>query len=164
MADPTDLSYFYAYAPQGRSMALADLVAIAGIRWTVEEDFANGKDAVGLDHTQARRYRSWRRHIVLAMAALALLSVIASLDRRDHPAPILPTSPTAEPPADFGQIALTVTEARRLFQLFTNLLRDLPTAFATRRMAFHLQWSTWRRRHQARARWHHYKRRLTDLD
>ncbi|WP_371582954.1 IS701 family transposase [Streptomyces sp. NBC_01314] len=164
IADPTDRSYFYAYAPPGRSMALADLVAIAGIRWTVEEDFANGKDAVGLDHTQARRYRSWRRHIVLAMAALALLSVIASLDRRDHPAPILPTSPTAEPPADFGQIALTVTEARRLFQLFANLLRDLPTGLATSRMTFHLQWSTWRRRHRARARWHHYKRRLTDLD
>ncbi|MFJ9544343.1 transposase [Streptomyces sp. NPDC101225] len=158
------MAYFYAYAPEGRSMALADLVAIAGIRWTVEEDFANGKDAVGLDHTQARRYRSWRRHIVLAMAALALLSVIASLDRRDHPAPVLPASPTDKAPADFGQIALTVTEARRLFQLFTNLLRDLPAALAANRMAFHLQWSTWRRRHQARARWHHYKRRLTDLD
>ncbi|MFB7329734.1 IS701 family transposase [Streptomyces sp. NPDC056190] len=164
IADPTDLSYFYAYAPPGRSMALADLVAIAGIRWTVEEDFANGKDAVGLDHTQARRYRSWRRHVVLAMAALALLSVIASLDRREHPAPVLPASPTDKAPADFGRIALTVTEARRLFQLFTSLLRNLPTAFAARRMAFHLQWSTWRRRHQARARWHHYKRRLTDLD
>jgi SRSO17 transposase len=164
IADPTDLSYFYAYAPPGRSMALADLVAIAGIRWTVEEDFANGKDAVGLDHTQARRYRSWRRHVVLAMAALALLSVIASLDRREHPAPVLPASPTDKAPTDFGRIALTVTEARRLFQLFTSLLRDLPAALAARRMAFHLQWSTWRRRHQARARWHHYKRRLTDLD
>lgn len=93
-----------------------------------------------------------------------LLSVIASLDRREHPAPVLPTSPTDKVPADFGRIALTVTEARRLFQLFTNLLRNLPTALAARRMTFHLQWSTWRRRHQARARRHHYKRRLTDLD
>ncbi|WP_432197662.1 hypothetical protein [Streptomyces sp. bgisy027] len=57
LADPTDLAFFYAYVPPGRSMALADLVKIAGIRWAVEEDFANGKDAVGLDHTQARRYR-----------------------------------------------------------------------------------------------------------
>jgi hypothetical protein len=24
----------------------------------------------------------------------------------------------------------------------------------------HLNWSTWRRRHQARARWHHYRTRL----
>jgi len=163
LADPTDLAFFYAYAPPGRSMTLADLVKIAGIRWAVEEDFANGKDAVGLDHTQARRYRSWRRHITLAMAALALLAVIASLDRRTHPAPVLPANADAAPPEDFGQIALTVTEARRLFQLFTALLRDLPTAVATRRMAFHLQWSNWRRRHQARSRWHHYKRRLAAL-
>ncbi|MGW1784970.1 hypothetical protein ACWCQQ_38595 [Streptomyces sp. NPDC002143] len=107
IAEPTDLAYFYAYAPSDRSMALADLGAIAGIRWTAEDDFTNGMDAVGLDHTQARRYRSWRRHVVLAMADLALLSVIASLDRRDHPAPVLPTRPTAEPPTDFGRIALT---------------------------------------------------------
>jgi SRSO17 transposase len=163
LADPTDLAFFYAYVPQGRSMALPDLVKIAGIRWAVEEDFADGKDAVGLDHTQARRYRSWRRHIVLAMAALALLAVISSLDRRVHPTPVLPTDGSTEPPTDFGQIALTVPEARRLFQLFTTLLRDLPTALAARRMAFHLQWSTWRRRHQARSRWHHYKRRLITL-
>jgi hypothetical protein len=97
------------------------------------------------------------------MAALALLAVIASLDRRHHPAPVLPTDSAAEPPENFGQIALTVTEARRLFQLFTALLQDLPTALATRRMAFHPQWSTWRSRHQARARRHHYKRRLAAL-
>jgi len=72
------------------------------------------------------------------MAALALLAVIASLDRRDHPAPVLPTDGAAEPPADFGQIALTVTEARRLFHLFTALRRDLPEDLAVRRMAFHL--------------------------
>ncbi|MGW2206873.1 hypothetical protein [Streptomyces sp. NPDC001774] len=97
------------------------------------------------------------------MAALALLSVTAGLDRREHPAPVLPARPTAAPPADSGQTALTVTEARRLFQLFTGLLQDLPTALAARRMAFRLQRSTWRRRHQARARWHHCKRRLTGL-
>ena len=163
LTDPTDLAFFYVHVPEGRPAALSDLVKIAGIRWAVEEDFANAKDAVGLDHTQARCYRSWRRHIVLAMAALALLAVISALDRRTHPAPVLPVGPDAEPPTDYGRTALTVPETRRLFQLFTTLLRDLPTAIAARRMAFHLRWSTWRRRHQARSRWHHYKRRLALL-
>ncbi|MFD4974095.1 hypothetical protein ACFWOI_28750, partial [Streptomyces sp. NPDC058424] len=86
-----------------------------------------------------------------------------SLDRRTHPEPVLPADGNATPPEDFGQIALTVPEARRLFQLFTTLLQDLPAALAARRMAFHLHWSTWRRRHQARSRWHHYKRRLAAL-
>lgn len=55
----------------------------------------------------------------------------------DIPPPVLHAGTTAEPPADFMWIALTVTEARRLFQLF-NSLRDLPTALAARRMTFHL--------------------------
>lgn len=97
------------------------------------------------------------------MAALALLAVISALDRRTHPAPVLPANANAEPSADYGQAALTVPETRRLFHLFTTLLQDPPSALAARRMAFHLHWSTWRRRHQARARWHHYKRRLALL-
>ena len=160
LSDPTDLAFFYTHVPEGRPAALAGLVKIAGIRWAVEEDFAHAKDVVGLDHTQARRYRSRRRHITLAMAAPALPAVIAALDRRTHPEPVLPAGPDAEPPADYGRTALTVPGTRRLFQLSTTLLRDLPAAIAARRMAFHLRWSTWRRRHQARSRWHHYKRRL----
>jgi hypothetical protein len=31
------------------------------------------------------------------------------------------------------------------------------------RLAFHLRWSAWRRRHQTRARWHHYAARLQAL-
>jgi hypothetical protein len=31
------------------------------------------------------------------------------------------------------------------------------------RLAFELRWSTWRRRHQARARWYHYSTRLAAL-
>jgi hypothetical protein len=31
------------------------------------------------------------------------------------------------------------------------------------RLAFCLRWSAWRRRHQARARWHHYSTRLAAL-
>ena len=33
----------------------------------------------------------------------------------------------------------------------------------TASLTFHLRWSEWRRRHQARARWHHYTARLAAL-
>jgi hypothetical protein len=55
-------------------------------------------------------------------------------------------------PAGCGMIALTVPELQRLIPL------TLPGR--PRQTLFHLGWSDWRRRHQARARWHHYRRRL----
>ena len=51
-------------------------------------------------------------------------------------------------------IPLTAAEARRLFNLHTNL---------TRPRAFHEHWSHWRRHRQAAARKSHYARRLRDL-
>jgi hypothetical protein len=87
------------------------------------------------------------------MAALALLAA--------HPAPVLPDQPDQLPPADRGTIALTVPEVQRLFHLFTTLTRDLPACTARVRLALHLRWSDWRRRHQAQARWHHHRTRLT---
>jgi hypothetical protein len=51
-----------------------------------------------------------------------------------------------------GLIPLTVVEIRRLFNLLTPTRQDT---------AHHLHWSWWRRRHQARARWYHYRARLT---
>jgi len=53
-------------------------------------------------------------------------------------------------------IALTVPEIQRLLRL------SLPTHANTEPdVKFHLSWSEWRRCHQARARWHHYRRRYT---
>jgi hypothetical protein len=48
-------------------------------------------------------------------------------------------------------IPLTAAEARRLFNLHTNV---------TRPREFHERWSGWRRRRQADARKSHYARRL----
>ena len=47
-------------------------------------------------------------------------------------------------------IPLTAAEARRLFNLHTQI---------TRPRAFHEQWSSWRRQRQASARKSHYARR-----
>jgi hypothetical protein len=161
LADPSEIAYFYAYAPEGHVCSLTDLVKIAGTRWKVEDDFQDAKSTVALDQAQVRCYRAWKRHVTLAMTALAFLAVVTAIDKAAHPAPVLPDQPDQLPPADCGTIALTVPEAQRLFHLLTTLTLDLPPHFVRARRALHLRWSDWRRRHQARARWHHYRTRLT---
>jgi hypothetical protein len=119
----------------------------------VEDDFQDAKSTVSLDQTQVRCYRAWKRHVTLAMAALAFLAVVAAIDKTAHPAPVLPEDPDQFPPADCDTIALTVPEAQRL-------TRSLPPDAVRARIARHLNWSDWRRRHQARARRHRYRTRL----
>jgi hypothetical protein len=86
------------------------------------------------------------------MAALAICAVTAALlrDRTDTQAPP-PVRPGQPPPPDPGTIPLTIPEVRRL--LAALLLRPAPPGHA-------IHWLTWRRRHQARARWHHQRTRL----
>lgn len=83
------------------------------------------------------------------MAAYALLAAKAA-----HPAPALPGDTDQAPRTDCGMIAPTVPELQRLLTL---LLPAPPAPDADIR----LRWSHWRRRHQARARWHHYQQRGT---
>jgi SRSO17 transposase len=162
LTKPDDLAYFYAYIPDGQPFTLARIVAIAGYRWMVEEDFQQSKGQAGLDHTQARRYRSWLRHAILALAALAIQAVTAAKYRADHPDPVLPTHGDDTPPDDYGLIAPTVPETHRLFMLHHEL-RGLPAPTARHHTEFRQRWSTWRRRHQARARWFHHRTRLAQL-
>jgi len=146
-----ELAHHYCYAPSGRPVTLMALVRVACLRWPVEEGFEFGKDHFGLDHSQVRLYTSLLRHIVLALAALAVCAVTAAQAKTRAPAPILPTTPDQPPPADPGLIAFTVAEIKRLFILLTR--RHLPETH-------HLHWIWWRRRHQARARWFHHRTRL----
>jgi SRSO17 transposase len=77
-----ELAYFLCWSP--RPVTLAELVAVAGARWAVEDCFAEAKNETGLDHYQVRRYRAWYRHITLSMLAHAFLAVAA---RSARPAP-----------------------------------------------------------------------------
>jgi len=77
-----ELAYFRCWSP--RHVTLAELVAVAGARWAVEDCFAEAKNETGLDHYQVRRYRAWYRHITLSMLAHAFLAVAA---RSARPAP-----------------------------------------------------------------------------
>jgi SRSO17 transposase len=152
LSDPTELAYFYTWVPDGRPLTLPVLVAVAGMRWPVEEDFQTGKGHFGLDHSQVRLHTALQRHLVLTMAALAICAITASLTRQTTSTlPPDPTSPNDEPPEDPGLIPLTVAEIKRLLNLLTRTWRAA---------SHHLHWTWWRQRHQARARWYHHRAQL----
>ena len=131
-----ELAYLRCYTPT--PVPLSRLVAVAGQRWRIEESFQTGKGLTGLDQHQVRRWPSWHRWTTLAMLAHAFLAVTTATERDHNPTPA-------------GLIPLTVNEFRRLFDALLLTARHTITRL--------LAWSTWRRRHQARARDSHYRRR-----
>ena len=78
--DAEAMSYFFAHAPTGTS--LAELAGAAGMRWTIEECFLRAKDDPGLDHCEARSWHGWHRHMTLVMATAAFLAKLAADQRR----------------------------------------------------------------------------------
>jgi SRSO17 transposase len=93
--DDGELAFFWCHTPTGAS--LADLVRVIGMRWAVEECFQACKGQVGLDHYQVRSHPGWYRHITLAIAAHAWLTVTAVLlagkKGRRHPTVQPPRQP-----------------------------------------------------------------------
>ncbi|HEY6313862.1 MAG TPA: transposase [Streptosporangiaceae bacterium] len=140
----------------------------AGLAAHPEECLQQGKGQAGLDQHQVRTWHSFHRHTVLSMCAQALLAVAAA---RPAPAGAEPATAASQPAAwrdtgklpatagdgppgdDPGLVKVSVPEIRRLARLATA-----PMSRATRDLGY--AWSRWRRRHQARARWHHYHARL----
>src|SRR5919112_688615 len=73
-AKPEDVVYYLTHAPDGTT--LAQLVRVAGTRWTIENCFEAAKSEVGLDQYEVRSWTGWHRHITLAMLAHAYLAVL----------------------------------------------------------------------------------------
>jgi len=57
------------------------LVGLAKLRWRIEHDYRELKDALGLDHFEGRSYRGWNHHVTLVSVAHAFLT----LERRRRP-------------------------------------------------------------------------------
>jgi SRSO17 transposase len=74
IAKPSELTAYLTFGPAESS--LAELVRVAGLRWTVEESIQTAKGEVGLDHYEVRSWTGWYRHMTLAMWAAAFLSVV----------------------------------------------------------------------------------------
>jgi SRSO17 transposase len=133
-----ELAFYRCYAPTPTT--LAQLIDVAGRRWTIEESFQAGKGLAGLDEHQVRRWTPWRRWTLLAMLAHALLAVITAAEREHRP-------------AHAGLIDLTCAEVGRLL---TAALATLPARIDA--LTHAADWSRWRRGHQHRARTCHYAR------
>jgi SRSO17 transposase len=74
VSEPTELRAYVVFAPQ--ESTLAEVVRVAGSRWTIAQLFDAATGEVGLDHDEVRSWTGWYRHITLAMWALALLTVL----------------------------------------------------------------------------------------
>jgi len=73
LADPTEVAYYVVFGHDDAT--LAELVRVAGMRWTIEECLEAAKGEVGLDEYEVRKWDGWYRHITLAMLAHAYLTV-----------------------------------------------------------------------------------------
>jgi SRSO17 transposase len=54
---------------------LRELVRLAKIRWRIEHDYRELKDALGLDHFEGRSYRGWHHHVTCVSVAHAFLTL-----------------------------------------------------------------------------------------
>ncbi len=71
-SDPTELTYYFALAPQ--TVSLQQLARVAGTRYTVEQVIKEAKSEVGFDRYEVRFWHSWYRHITLSMLAQVWLA------------------------------------------------------------------------------------------
>jgi SRSO17 transposase len=67
--DGDDLRFFLAYGAEGTSEA--ELLRVCGVRWQVEEGFAQAKGEVGLDQYEVRTWDAWHRFVTLCLLAHA---------------------------------------------------------------------------------------------
>jgi hypothetical protein len=131
------LSYYRCWTPG--SAPLFRLIAIATVRWRIEEDHQLAEQTAGLDAGQVIRWRSWHRWTAVCLLAYISLPPV-SVQRQQE----------ASSGPDTGLIPVTVPELLRL-------LRDTIIPPPRRDRAHRLHCFTWRRRHQHRTRQAHQR-------
>jgi SRSO17 transposase len=57
LSPPRERAYDRVWGP--RETTLAEVVPVAGRRWTIEAGLEEAKGAVGLDHSEVRTWRGW---------------------------------------------------------------------------------------------------------
>ena len=156
--EQNDVAFYISFAPNCKS--LQDMAKAAGSRWTIEECFEIAKGEVGLDQYEVRSWVGWYRHITFAMLALGFLTKLRWTLQQTE-VPLLEKKSGEESDVRFSQkpriglIDWTVQEARRFVTYFyTKIKQSIERLFC---------WSFWRRKHQAIAKFYHYKRKEAQI-
>jgi SRSO17 transposase len=71
--EPEPVKYWLANLPADSS--LERLVGLAKLRWRVEHDYRELKDALGLDHFEGRSWQGWQHHVTLVSVAHAFVTL-----------------------------------------------------------------------------------------
>jgi SRSO17 transposase len=71
--EPEPVKYWLANLPA--EVSLARLVGLAKLRWRVEHDYRELKDALGLDHFEGRSFTGWHHHVTLVSVAHAFVTL-----------------------------------------------------------------------------------------
>ena len=66
-----ETKFYFAHLPA--TNALNEVVRLAHQRWAIEQQYAELKDELGLEHFEGRLYHGWHRHAVLTAIAYAFL-------------------------------------------------------------------------------------------
>jgi SRSO17 transposase len=84
--EPEPVKYWLASLPE--TTPLERLVGVAKLRWRVEHDDRELKDALGLDHFEGRSWQGWHHHVTLVSVAHAFVTLERldpkSVRRPDH--------------------------------------------------------------------------------
>jgi SRSO17 transposase len=67
------VKYWLASLPA--DISLERLVGLAKLRWRVEHDYRELKDALGLDHFEGRSWQGWHHHVTLVSVAHAFVTL-----------------------------------------------------------------------------------------
>ncbi|WP_322769776.1 IS701 family transposase, partial [Frankia sp. Cr1] len=159
-----ELAFYLTHS--SRPVPLAALVTVAGRRWNVEECFQSGKNEVALDHYQVRLYRAWYRHITLSMFAHAWLAVTVAKNREKNRPPkervATATGYVREPDGSIPIADPPVPARNKMIPFTLNEIRHIIVQVWQKAIPFSVtrRWSDWRRRHQERASYYHFLRRI----
>ena len=75
MAPGADEPVKYWLANLPADTPLERLVGLAKLRWRVEHDDREVKDALGLDHFEGRSFKGWHHHVTLVSVAHAFVTL-----------------------------------------------------------------------------------------